>query len=593
MCITQIWTYRECGCCYHHPVPCHPSFTPASTTPRRQRADPHLSNASSSPDRSPVSTNGSTFSSSDPLPTLSRQCSIRHVVHRNFLEPICDDCLLEELGLQPELGPILGGRDLKEGLHGEEWLLESSVEINIEESDDRKDLGTGYEQDDEEAADADDEGEFRGRSGRRRGMDISRDALRISSDLSADERESLALFREELRGVEPEGRRMARAFIKTHREGRRLKPSWSQQLRKGLSRNTKDDKRPISVTQTDDGSVESSERKARAPPSNDHDPNVDISTLRDNGKLSSDTPPEDARDNSFDTRDEIISLYETDPKHESKPNTQYRSWSEHLEADLQERHVTRNNPGASVLDADALQQCPRSPPLIPSSLQTATPFNSASWPPLDLQPLNIASSEFDKDDTPDPTATPQAPNGHAHTISADSTLSTSTFCTAQSSLRETTASASPASTRPTTATSSSARTPLSLHPLSTTLSIHTPHRPPPECFLTPRTSSLRSPPASSPLLHSTPPLHQSPTSVFACVHERWAFKDCGCEGPSWVRSCVCEPENDDGSHSEGSEEDAKDGCRATSPVVRTRWFFNPSCEPCLCHDGITGGADRG
>jgi hypothetical protein len=196
MCITQIWTYRECGCCYHHPVPCHPSFTPASTTPRRQRADPHLSNASSSPDRSPVSTNGSTFSSSDPLPTLSRQCSIRHVVHRNFLEPICDDCLLEELGLQPELGPILGGRDLKEGLHGEEWLLESSVEINIEESDDRKDLGTGYEQDDEEAADADDEGEFRGRSGRRRGMDISRDALRISSDLSADERESLAQFRE-------------------------------------------------------------------------------------------------------------------------------------------------------------------------------------------------------------------------------------------------------------------------------------------------------------------------------------------------------------------------------------------------------------
>ena len=82
-----------------------------------------------------------------------------------------------------------------------------------------------------------------------------------------------------------------------------------------------------------------------------------------------------------------------------------------------------------------------------------------------------------------------------------------------------------------------------------------------------------------------------------CVHERWAFIGCGCEGPSWVRSCVCEPapgpiaEDEREKREEADVEDvdldvdAKDGCRAAQPVVRTRWFFNQSCETCLAsHD---------
>jgi len=152
MCITEIWTYRECGCHYHRLVPCHPSFNPSSTTPRR-RCDRDLSNTSSSSDRSPTSTNGSPFTNDDLFPALNRQCSTRHFVHKNFLEPICDDCLVEELGLQPELGPILGGRDLKEGLNGEEWILESTVEINIEEDDDRI-TSSGHTEDEDAAAEA-------------------------------------------------------------------------------------------------------------------------------------------------------------------------------------------------------------------------------------------------------------------------------------------------------------------------------------------------------------------------------------------------------------------------------------------------------
>src|SRR3954453_1664732 len=164
MCITQIWTYRECGCHYHRLMPCHPSFNTSSTTLRRRRVDHHLSNTSPSSGRSATSTNRSLFSSGDLFPTLNRQCSIRHFVHKNFLEPICDECLIQELGLQPEMGPTLSGRDLKEGLNGEEWILENTVEINIEEDDNDRITSIGHTEDEDAAAETDDEGEFRGRS---------------------------------------------------------------------------------------------------------------------------------------------------------------------------------------------------------------------------------------------------------------------------------------------------------------------------------------------------------------------------------------------------------------------------------------------
>lgn len=72
-----------------------------------------------------------------------------------------------------------------------------------------------------------------------------------------------------------------------------------------------------------------------------------------------------------------------------------------------------------------------------------------------------------------------------------------------------------------------------------------------------------------------------------------------------MRSCVCDPtdkteggeregdrgekrgERDD-EDADGEEQDAKDGCRARSPIVRTRWFFNASCEECLERDAAAG-----
>jgi hypothetical protein len=576
MCITQIWTYRECGCHYYHPVPCHPSFTPSSTIPRRIRVGPYLSTASSSSEQSPTSTDGSAVSSNDIMPILIRQCSIRHIVHKNFLEPICDGCLLEELGLQPELGPILGGRDLQEGFHGEEWLLESHVEIKIEEPDDSKDDCTSQEQDDEEAADADDEGEFCGRTGRRRGMDISRDALRISSDMSMDEQEVLTLLREELRCTGREARKWAKAAIKAQNEGRCLKSRWSQQLRTGLSTKRGDGKQPTGVSPAENGSAGSSQRNSWTSPAFNHGLKSTTASPED-VQPPSEILPGHGRDASFDTQDEIVSLYRIAPEPGSHREAQYPSWSDHLEADLQGRKAKRASPTASMLVPDAFQRCPQPPSSSPASPQTATPFNSASWLPPSMQTLNIASSEFENDDTTT-SQVPQISHGHGHTTSVDSALSTSTLCTAYSSAsspRQTAATTSP-STRRTTATSI---TQLSLHPLSTTLSVSTPHRP----SLAPRTSSLHSPPASSPLLHSTPPLHQSPTSIFVCVHERWAFKACRCEGPSWVRSCVCDNGvgTEQGNQDDEDKPDAKDGCRAPSPIVRTRWFFNPTCEACL------------
>jgi hypothetical protein len=577
-------------------MPCHPSFNTSSTTPRRQRVDHHLSNASPSSDHSPTSTNGSLFSGDDLFPALNRQCSIRHSIHKNFLEPVCDDCLIEELGLQPELGPISGGSDFMEVLNGEEWILESTVEISIEEEEEEDDRVTrnGHSEDEDVAAEADDEGEFRGRSGRRRGIDISRDTLRISSNLSVKDQEALALFGEVLHGVEPEGGKIARA-VKAQEQGRCLKPSWSQEFRKVPPRDRKGNKRSNSVSPVGYESVDSLQYNSRTPFSSNKELEAGALNPEDDVQLSSTIAPEDARETPFDTREEAISLYETNPEH-SKEEVQHPGWPQHLHSDLQERHAVRKHPAVPLIDSDIPEQYHRLPSLNPPSPQTATPFNSSDWTTYEVQALNIASSEFDHEDFNSSPPVPLNLQTHTQTdsVSVASTLSTSKSCIAHSS------PPSP-STRPTTATSTSNfDSQVSIHPLSTTLSIHAPHRP----SLTLRTSSLYSPPTSSLLLHSTPLLRQSPTSVFVCVHERWAFRGCGCEGPSWVRSCVCDPSDEGGDKDEKrgksggedagcEEQDAKDGCRASSPIVRTRWFFNESCEECLERDTAVAGETPG
>jgi hypothetical protein len=82
-----------------------------------------------------------------------------------------------------------------------------------------------------------------------------------------------------------------------------------------------------------------------------------------------------------------------------------------------------------------------------------------------------------------------------------------------------------------------------------------------------------------------------------CVHERWAFRTCGCAGPSLSQSCVCDNNNNNNltpEYGNQADEDAKeDRCRAANPLVRTRWFFNPTCEACLERDGPAEDTQRG
>jgi hypothetical protein len=115
---------------------------------------------------------------------LVRTCSIRHTVQKTFLEPICDDCLLLELGLAPQVGSTEGEHG-GEGLNGAEWLLESSVEITVVPP---AGDAAAFQRRSKQCSSSDDESEDetlgRGR-GRRRALEINRDSLvRDESSLS-------------------------------------------------------------------------------------------------------------------------------------------------------------------------------------------------------------------------------------------------------------------------------------------------------------------------------------------------------------------------------------------------------------------------
>lgn len=220
MCITEVWTYYECGCQYLHPIPCYERFlgssgnvyqTSGSWTSASHSSSSSLS--SSVDQRSSEKANDShTWSSSQtdgPRPEdemdaaynhrlrLVRTCSLRRTVERTFLEPICDDCLLLELGLAQEMhGPPRRKNGDKHGqgnLHGAEWLLESNVEISVEEPAIENDgfathsgpsvLCSSSE------ADSGDETPRRGR-GRRRAMEIRRTSQAIHEGSSLRGRRS-------------------------------------------------------------------------------------------------------------------------------------------------------------------------------------------------------------------------------------------------------------------------------------------------------------------------------------------------------------------------------------------------------------------
>lgn len=599
MCIVQIWTYRECGCHHHHQIPCDSSFESPLSSRQGHHAALQLSNRSSASDPSPTSASGSMCSNIEPLPSFSRQCSIQHFVHKSFLEPICDDCLLEELGLQPELGPILGGRDRKEGLHGEEWLLESTVEIKIDESHEGDTADTGLHE--EDGADADDEGEFRGRSERRRGIDLNRVQLGPVSHLSTRDKMTSSRCGGQALRSKPESRPRPKAIVIAKEDVGRSKSSWSQHLRDGLRWKIRDNQGLSFDSFTDNGNGDINP-DAQYWSLKDHQIASEISGPRNAMQQAHNSHTKSVIPKSTNDQEDIASLYDKIPT----PYADHPDWSQHLQGDLQQRQMRRFCPTV----VETLRQRDhdtRAFSLTPSSPQMVTLWNSGAWPISTAAALSISSSEFNDhnnfedsfQEERNPPPTPLAPiyspiPHHVHTTSTNSTFSISSFLTAQSS-----PSSPPSLTPPTTAnalaSASGCGSGISVHPLQTPFSISSPHRP----SLTPRTSSLYSPPASSTLLHSTPSLHQSPTSAFVCVHEHWAFRTRGCEETGKrVRSCICqrshdEDEDGEGGGGEGLEREEHEGkeneCHATNPLVLRRWFSNPICEGCLGRNGGTAG----
>ena len=215
MCTHEIWTYPECRCTIDHHVPCvevedqsstsSPSVlsrcindvpSPASDLDTSLRSHTTRSAANGIVDiQHPMGTSPVNFPpSSSPTPPDSspnseddsyseeyyhaylhnqaprkaktlraeissqRQCSINHTTHKAFLEPICDDCLLDELGIKARYGsgvlPSINGVD-------GQYDCEGSEDLN--HSDER-----GYGEEMEKEANGENEKRGRGRYGHTR-----------------------------------------------------------------------------------------------------------------------------------------------------------------------------------------------------------------------------------------------------------------------------------------------------------------------------------------------------------------------------------------------------------------------------------------
>ena len=208
--ITEIWTYPERGCQYLHPIACYDRVLQCPG--KMQKPSEHCGYVSQQSSSSLSSLFGkkdavaeaedSIRTSSSQLDTsgseeesdaaynhrvrLVRTCSLRRTIQKTFLEPICDECLLLELGLAPEIGSSRRRHDSKEqkkgDLGGAEWLLESSVEITVEPPAEEDDILRVQSKPSILCSSSEDEGEDetprRGR-GRRRAMEISRASLAI------------------------------------------------------------------------------------------------------------------------------------------------------------------------------------------------------------------------------------------------------------------------------------------------------------------------------------------------------------------------------------------------------------------------------
>ena len=202
MCLIEVWTFSECGCRFDHHVPCHPRFARYTTPPQARYSQSPPLHVASPPSRSANDEDYAWGSYTNSKTQKGRrECSIRHIEHRVFREPICDDCFLEETGVNK------AGRQFVDttgnALDGEAWLLESKVEIQVDEETTAQEgvtpetllddmptprVGIGFQSIGE--GDADDEGEgefeddFRGRSTRRSAIDIKREHLGLATSWS-------------------------------------------------------------------------------------------------------------------------------------------------------------------------------------------------------------------------------------------------------------------------------------------------------------------------------------------------------------------------------------------------------------------------
>lgn len=210
MCITEIWTYHECGCQYLDPIPCYDRILQSpkiSCKPFEKEASVSALSLSSTPSvlekdavatvNEPVAIPPSQQDSSGPDDDtaaynhrlhLARTCSIRQTVQKTFLEPICDDCVLLELGLISESTVHQHRSDNHDHdereLDGTEWLLESSVEITVEPPGDHGDVFPVSSKPGNVSSSSEDgtedETPRRGR-GSRRAMEIGRGSLAIDT----------------------------------------------------------------------------------------------------------------------------------------------------------------------------------------------------------------------------------------------------------------------------------------------------------------------------------------------------------------------------------------------------------------------------
>ncbi len=233
MCITEIWTYHECGCQYLDPIPCYDrvllspkisckafeeetstSYLSLSSTPSVLEQD--AGSEANEPIEIPLlqqKTSGSldnTAAAYNHRLHLVRTCSIRQTVQKTFLKPVCDDCVLLELGLVPE--PSVRQHRCDNNSHdereidGTEWLLESSVEITVEPPVEDSNVLTVRSKAGSVSSSSEDGGDSetprRGRA-RRSAMEISRESVAIDGGSSLKSRTSF-------RGLKQTGQHLGR-----------------------------------------------------------------------------------------------------------------------------------------------------------------------------------------------------------------------------------------------------------------------------------------------------------------------------------------------------------------------------------------------